>query len=207
MRRKLSNKLFVIVAQGAVGAWTDDAYEGKFYDLNFPEASSSLRTWEVFVLLVVGLNAALKSFFWSRNSFNSSTRSCKPGKLNLHIFSEFILSPPAPWHHFLSLTSDFKRGDGKLSKSNSNSAAASLRSAKCARNFICTWASGCLWNLQLHRNFSLTLQVGGKNEEPDTWWKCKHSLLSLMKRICVIECLLYGRLRADGFPSGPQKSP
>lgn len=154
MRRKLSNKLFVIVSKGAVGTWTE-------------KLGNEILWFEFFRNIFVLPN--LKSFFASSgrcdcscdfivgflaNSYRAYRNVVSASGVEI-IFAEsshFVPSTPAPWLHFLSVTSDFKRGMENWA--NQIQIFSWLLRESGARNLICTWASSCLPVLEIQRDVS-----------------------------------------------------
>lgn len=138
MRRKLSNKLLVIVSQGAVGTclrrkilWSE--FSGKH-----------LRPFELEECL---FHLSLRCSFdvgFLHKTFVELTRNCclQAREIKFAAFQNLSCHHPRPDITFCHIW--LQAGERKLSKSNFNFPVASSRSANCARNFICTWASGCL---------------------------------------------------------------
>lgn len=206
MRRKLSNKLFVVVSQGAVGASTDMSARENSMIWIFRK---HLRLFELEKCLFhLSPRCSFDVGFVHKTSIESTRSGClQARKIKFAAFQNLSCHHHAPWHRFQSVTSDFKRGRENWANQIPifpwllrEVRIARVISFVLERQAVCE----CFSSSAIFR----TQQVGRKDEESDTWWKCKHRLLPLTKWIASLSAFcIEGCGRKDGFPRGPQKSP
>lgn len=164
------------------------ACEGKFYDSNFPR---HLRPFELEKCLfpLSFHRCSLVSIFCTRTSIELTRKWCLQAKeIKFANFQNLSCHHPRPDITFclshLTSSGERKIEQIKFQFSRGFFAKCELRiiSFVLERQAVCkSFISSAIF----------CAHFKWEDEEPDTWWKCKHSLLPLTIRICVIECLLY----------------